>query len=87
MPIDAKLTRLIRIRDTVILLGRGNFRSIKQEETLATRCRLLHASDAVCIRVTAMITRPNSQTARECYLANQYCTAMNIFRVSCRENA
>lgn len=41
------------IRGTLMLLRRGNFRSINQEETLATRCRLLHASSAVYIRVTA----------------------------------
>lgn len=55
----------------VILLGRGNFRSIKQEETLATRCRLLHASDAVCIRVWSDGYASKFANARECYLANQ----------------
>ena len=40
-------------------LGRDNFRSINQEETLATRCRLLHACDmscmCICMCVTAML--------------------------------
>lgn len=36
---------------------RGNFRSINQEETLATRCRLLHVSDAPCIRACRLQRR------------------------------
>lgn len=64
----ARIRRPIRVSRNGLHLApprRGNFRSINQEETLATRCRLLHASDAVYTRVSTEYAR----SIGVCYLA------------------
>lgn len=50
---NGQAARLIRIPESYRLRTDCNFRSINQEETLATRCRLLHASNAVYTRRAA----------------------------------